>query len=448
MSKFTLSSKVENEKWTSAHTWTFISMGLGVLMSTYIYTLSYVATGWYPVTNVFLRVTLEVWPIIWYLIGIAFLSPFIDKFGRRTMFFATLILYAIGVIGIIVSGYYLTLLFSIAIAEIAAGGETNAVFASTHEMFPKMIRGKIYFLEIALINTGGFLVGLLGFISAYSTVAFQREVVGVAIVPMLIVILISRIKMPESVRWLEAKGKNEKAKEVASKYYNINSTSEIDVKNIDQDVNVKKVIKGPGFALKMLVAIFLVTASQIGFGLFILTLGPTFYPSQTTLIIAVSDGIEALSVLGLAFFVDKISRKKLVLAVYSGALLMTVLIYLLFGVWSIDLVVFWTFLIILNFFLAALYAGETTLRSEIWKTEHRSTYLGIPRVVSYLLLITSIYLTASLSLKNFTLYNIVIWVVGVAGALIWYFKGTETGKGVSIGVASGESSIEGTSGET
>ncbi|WP_278281271.1 hypothetical protein [Sulfobacillus thermosulfidooxidans] len=41
-------------------------------------------------------------------------------------------------------------------------------------------------------------------------------------------------------------------------------------------------------------------------------------------------------------------------------------------------------------------------------------------------------------MHQYMLFNLIIWAIGLSGALLWAFKGNETGKGASIESASGE----------
>ncbi|MDG6933008.1 MAG: hypothetical protein JRN26_01195 [Nitrososphaerota archaeon] len=45
---------------------------------------------------------------------------------------------------------------------------------------------------------------------------------------------------------------------------------------------------------------------------------------------------------------------------------------------------------------------------------------------------------ATITIDQYALFATIIALLGLAAAIVWYIKGIETGKDVSIGVASGE----------
>ncbi|MDG7039195.1 MAG: MFS transporter, partial [Nitrososphaerota archaeon] len=82
---------------------------------------------------------------------------------------------------------------------------------------------------------------------------------------------------------------------------------------------------------------------------------------------------------------------------------------------------------------------EDALKGEVWPTKHRGLYTAIPRVLSIGVIDTiAIYYTAGLSLSQYTLFNALIWTLGLVGAIVWWYRGNETGRGVSLTAASGE----------
>jgi hypothetical protein len=69
---------------------------------------------------------------------------------------------------------------------------------------------------------------------------------------------------------------------------------------------------------------------------------------------------------------------------------------------------------------------------------HRGTLTAIARFISIGLYIPTIYITANMSPTHYILFNAGVWLVGTLAAAAWLIWGRETGRGVSIQVASGE----------
>ncbi|MDG6931323.1 MAG: MFS transporter [Nitrososphaerota archaeon] len=423
---------VENSKWTRANTWTFISFAIGVMMQASFYSWAYLATGWYPITSPTLKYLLLIWPGIWFIVGIMFMGVISDRIGRKPAFFMTMAIYVIAAVGILLSfNYYLVLVF-IAVSQVAGGGETNVAIASIPEMFPTRVRAKVLYLVYSFVSIGPAIFAGIDFLSISSQVTFQRELVAASAIPLLAILLISRFKMPESIRWLEAKGRKKDAENAAQKYYG---------KTVSASAAVTQQAPSrqrTSIALKLLVVTLLSIANIIGFGIFVFDMGPIYFPSLTSLIIFVSDLIEAIVTIGFAFIVDRVSRKWNVFVFYLGTLVMAIIIALTVSIWSTSANIFWVILGAMNVFLALGYVAENTLKGEIWPTGRRATYTGIARTIAYVLNVPATLYLYYLSLTGFAVLNVVLWTIGIVGATIWLLKGRETGKYTSVGVASEE----------
>jgi MFS family permease len=166
-------------------------------------------------------------------------------------------------------------------------------------------------------------------------------------------------------------------------------------------------------------------------------LGPSYFPKLTAGILLVATGTGFFSGF-FGFWADRLSRKGLLLTGYLGTFIMTGVIFLTVGAWSKNTALFWILLILLNIFVNIGYLTEDALKGEVWPTQSRATYTAVVRFVSIGLYIATIYITQSFSLTGFAFFSVVVWAIGVAGALVWYVAGVETGKGVSLEVASGQ----------
>jgi hypothetical protein len=60
------------------------------------------------------------------------------------------------------------------------------------------------------------------------------------------------------------------------------------------------------------------------------------------------------------------------------------------------------------------------------------------RFVSIGAYIGTIYWTEHFTTKSLIEFNMGVWIVGLLGALLWYFGGIETGKGADIESVSGD----------
>ncbi|SHJ92053.1 Major Facilitator Superfamily protein [Alicyclobacillus tolerans] len=426
------------ERWTSTDSWLFWSFGLGMLLENYIFSLAPVATGWVKVPKVLDQLMLS-WAPIWLIIGIIIFGPIADRFGRKSTFYLTMALYAVGGIILIFAHTYVWILIALALLLLASGGEMNTIMVASHEMMPRLHRSKTMMMELNFINLGAFLLGILAVISSAwnSSETFQKSTVGVALIIVLFVLFLARTRTPESIRWLMRQGRREQAEAEAIRYYGEEQGRirlEPVQKRIEQpsDSMLKKRVS---LGLRFYVTLTTAFAGSAGFGLMTYTLAPNFFPKLTSTIILIAGATGFFSGF-FGLFGDRWSRKKLLLTGYLGTFIITVLIYFTLGAWSKSLALFIILLVILNVFVNIGYLTEDALKGEVWPTHRRGTYTAIVRFVSIGLYIPTIYISYAISLKGNMVMNIIIWAIGLTGALLWVARGIETGKGVSIEEAS------------
>lgn len=422
------------EHWTRTDTLAFVSFALGLLLENYIFSLAAIATGWVEMPK-FLQSLLLSWSPLWLIIGIAFAGPLSDHFGRKNTFYLTMFLYAIGAIGLIFSYSYALILIFLAIMLFAAGGEMNTIMVASHEMMPTKHRSKAMFMELNFINVGGLLLAIVSLSSAYGSVAFQRGMIAAAFLAVLLILFFTRTRLPESIRWLESKGKHDRALEEIKKHY---GDQEYNARQKVVESSIKNThVNSVSMFIKFFATITTAFAGAAGFGLLTYVLGPSYFKSSTAWIILVTMAAEfGIGFIGLG--ADRWSRKNLLLIGYAGTFAMTLIAYLTVGAWSKQLLLFFVLLIILNVFNGVGYLTEDTLKGEVWPTKVRGTYTAIIRFVSIGLYIVTIYLTQNYNLSQYMLFNLIVWAIGLAGAVVWFIWGNETGKATTLEIASGD----------
>ncbi|WP_222703218.1 MFS transporter [Acidianus manzaensis] len=378
-----------------------------------------IATSWVTIPKI-LESLLLAWAPLWLIIGIIFSGPLSDKLGRKKMFYVTMSLYAVGAVGIVFSYTYYLVLFFLAMLLFAAGGEMNTILVLNHEIMPSKHRSKTMFFEINFINFGGLLLAAVALLTVYSSVTFQRVMIGVTALIILGLLAYVRSRIPESIRWLAKKGELEKAESEMNKL-----VKDVEIKD---DPPIEKVIL-PSIPLTFIVLVLLAAANTIGYGLMTYVLGPYFFPSLIAMILLVANLSEFLTGLGISPFADKLSRKLLILISFAGTVFSTFLIYLLIPYWTKDLILFWILLVVLNVFTGITYLTTDTMKGEVWPTIKRGTYTALVRFVAIGSYIPTIFLTASFTIYEYTMFNIFIWSLGLIAGIVWYLKGVETGKG-------------------
>ncbi len=120
-------------------------------------------------------------------------------------------MYAIGGILLTLSINYALVLISLALLLAAAGSEMNNIMTMAHEIFPRKHRSKAMMMLMDFVALASVITAAVSFISISTTIFFGRLMAGTAVLLALIVLIFLRMKMPESVRWLEKVGKKDGA---------------------------------------------------------------------------------------------------------------------------------------------------------------------------------------------------------------------------------------------
>lgn len=421
------------ETWTATDTWSFWAFGLGMLLEAYIFGMATIATGWTHMPT-HLRSLLLSWAPLWLIIGIAVAGPLSDRLGRKNTFYLTMGLYGVGAIGIVFSYSYFLILFFLAILLFAAGGEMNTILAASHELMPAQHRGKTMMMELNFINLGGFLLAIVSLISAYNSVGFQRGMIAMTILVVLFVLFLARKHTPESIRWLEQRGDKARARAEAERYY---GTQEYQARLARQTKQQAAAAPKTSLGVRLYATITTAFAGTAGFGLMTYVLGPSYFKADTSLILLVATGVGFFSGF-LGLLGDRWSRKHMLLGGYGGTFIVTLIIYLTVPQWTKGSLLFWLLLIGLNVFVNISYLTEDTLKGEVWPTQHRGTFTALVRFISIGLYIVTIYMSQQYSLTQYMLFNLIVWAIGLSGALLWFWKGNETGQGVSVDSAFNE----------
>lgn len=418
--------------WRKVDSLAFLSFSLGIFLGAYIFGMASIATTWVKIPT-YLRSLLLAWAPLWEIIGIGLSGPLSDKIGRKHVFYITMALYGIGAIGIAFSYSYSLVLLFLAILLIGGGGEMNTILAFSQEIMPTEHRSKAMLLELNFIPLGGLVLAAISFSTLSTSINFQREMIGLTIIVVVFVLILSRRYLPESFLWLASKGKEKEAEDDAIKYYGMDGYIKRTEKKKDLD-EARDITQNKHIGLKLFATITTAFAGTTGFGLIAYVLGPTFFPSLTAVILLVSD-IAAFGIGFIGFIGERISRRHMLLWGYVFSLVLTVVIYLTIGAWTKDLILFWIFVIGLNAFIQIGYMAEDTLKSEVWATKSRGSITALVRFLGIGLYIPTIYITANYTLKQYIAFNIIVWVIGSAGAIAWFIFGKETGKGIPIEMA-------------
>jgi len=425
-----VAKNVEELSWQRTHTYSFIAFAIGLLLEGYIFGIAPIATSWYTIPKS-IEILILAWPYLWLIIGIAVYGPISDAIGRKRTFYYSMTMYVIGGILLIFSINYALVLTALTILLFAAGGEMNTIMVMAHEVFPRKSRSKSMMMLMDFVALASVLLSAVSFLSFSSTTLFSREMTGIIVLITVLALFLARYKMPESIRWLEKKGKKDEALQQIQKYFG----QEANVSVASKSVDIKQ--KAVPIWFKELVTTLVAFANAAGYGLLTYALAPLYFPNLLPYIFLIA-GVAGFAggFLGLAG--DRLSRKWLLFGSSLGVFIITLVIWATIPVWTKVLALFWGLLIILNVIVQWDYMTEDTLKGELWPTGHRGKLTALARVLSIGAYIPLLYISSNFTINQFILMNVLVWLVGLVAATAWLIWGYETGKGVSIGVASGE----------
>jgi MFS family permease len=383
----------------------FLTFSLGMMLTSFIFTLSPLVTQWYRLGINYLTLMVA-WAPLWMTIG-AFTSARIsDILGRKKSYYFNLAFLAVGDLIFAVFRNVNATFAGLAFLIIGAGGEYSSIMSSTHEVFESSSRGTAMLLELNFINVGGAVAALSLLILGDRPVSVQRESISIIMTLMLIAVLASRPSVKESRVWKAVKERG-------------------------------STMSGPSIRFRLAVITITSLAEVVGFNLMVSALGPYFFPRYTSLLIFLGNATEAFVGIS-AIFLDRFSRRiVLALAAIGGTAVFT-FIYLTSALWVHNIISLLIPFIVYNGFISILYMTVNTLNGELWPTGLRATYTAL---VSSITIGALVPLELLLPRLGFTIYMDVAmgtWTCGSVAALSWLKWGTETGKGMDVLEASGE----------
>ena len=193
--------------------------------------------------------------------GNFFMGLLTDKIGRKKIFLMTMVIYGSGIIVISLSYTFLPLIIGLMLAEFGVGGEEIPSLSLVSEDSPISQRAMWLTIISDFDNIGSALIAGLFVVIVNS---FLDRLVLISAASVLIVIMIfSRIALPESFKWQELHGQKEKSEKTRKELY-------IDSNGTD--------IKKPTYRLSLFVLMAMAISQYTTFGLMAYIIGPYEFP--------------------------------------------------------------------------------------------------------------------------------------------------------------------------
>lgn len=437
--------RLDRLRWSRFHTTIVAVLGIGWLLDAF--EVNVVGSVLGVIQSVFhLTDTEAAWVVSIWLVGImvgAFGFGYLtDRFGRKRLFIVTLLLYSTCTILTALSPSYPFLMLFRFFTAIGVGAEYTAINSAISEFVPARSRGRINALVMNFWPVGAMLAALVNlfFINLFAASVGWRIGFAVGAIAAIFVVWMRR-SLPESPRWLLAKGRRAEAEEVMRE---IEARAGQPAGEEVVSIMIDKAAPRPFFSQiaelltrypwRVLLGCLLDLSEAFGFyGMFtFLTLAvlpevnipvlqvPWFYFLGN--VGALAGGLIMVTV------IDHVGRKITVPSFYVFAAVSAVLLAPATFTHN-GLLVLLAFMLA-NFFATGAWTSAYPTFSEIFPTHLRSTGIGLSVAVGRIgaiasgpLLIWIAHSSGGISAALVTLG--VLWLVGAIAMIPWYFRGVE-----------------------
>lgn len=140
-----------------------------------------------------------------------------DRIGRRSVFALTLLVYGLATGASALAGGLAVLIALRFVVGLGLGAELPVASTLVSEFAPRRIRGRVIVWLEAFWAIGWILAALIGTLVAASGPTGWRWALAIGMVPALYSLVI-RVGMPESVRFLESRGRHAEAEQVVRQF--------------------------------------------------------------------------------------------------------------------------------------------------------------------------------------------------------------------------------------
>ncbi|WP_295651688.1 MFS transporter [uncultured Dietzia sp.] len=150
-------------------------------------------------------------------LGAAFGGLLADRIGRRQVFAATLLVYGIATGAAALSTGIAMLIVLRFIVGLGLGAELPVASTLVSEFAPRKIRGRVVVILEGFWAVGWIMAAVIGYFVVPASDAGWRWALAIGLVPAAYALVV-RFGLPESVRYLESKGRHAEAEDVVREF--------------------------------------------------------------------------------------------------------------------------------------------------------------------------------------------------------------------------------------
>lgn len=376
------------------------------------------------------------------MFGSGFSGKLTDRFGRRKAIMSAALLFCIGGLGTALAPTMEYMVAFRIVLGLAVGCSTTIVPLYLSELAPKESRGALSSLNQLMITIGILISYLINY--AFSDTGAWRWMLGLGLVPS-IALLIGIFFMPESPRWLLAKGKEEKARAVLNKMRG--------EKRVEQEITeIKNAEQQDKGGLKELFEPWVRPALIAGLGLaflqqFIGTNTIIYYAPKTFTNVGFEDSAAILGTVGIGTvnvlmtlvairMIDRIGRKPLLLVGNAGMVISLIVLSAANIYFGDTTGAAWTTVICLGVFIVVFAVSwgpiVWVMLPELFPLHVRGIGTGVSTFMLHAgNLIVTLSFPPLLEVMGISYLFLCYAAIGIAAFLFVFFKVTET-KGKSL----------------
>ena len=350
-------------------------------------------------------------------VGNVLLGILSDLFGRRRMFFLSMLFYASGMIIIGFSYSVIPLIVGLVLAEFGVGGQEPSTLSLVAENTAPEKRPFWLTITTNMNNIGS---ALIAFIFIFNTGTETARILLIAIsIAMVVIIIISMMYTPESYIW-ERKKSNSRW---------VSDKNELGIGNEGEVAPMNN----PVFSYLFLVTIGI--SQYLTFGLMAYVLAPVEFSGATldAEIIFVALLGASLSGFLAARLISRETKNYTVISFFYGTV--TTLVMLLLYPYLYNMYIFMPLLFLNMTASEFAWASRSVLEPQVVGTEMRSTFIGLVRMGPMIAYPIFTVISYSLTIQQFISVNLLLWDIGLAASVIWYVYGIEVArKNIDYGI--------------
>jgi hypothetical protein len=354
------------------------------------------------------------------MLGAVALGRLGDVVGRRLGLITSLAIYTAGALWFALAYWAGALDLAVAVLSTSlinfgVGGEVGPAYAALAEFSPPCRRGAALMLATNFWNIGAAVIAALALQYAElaadpRTAVFYTFLTAVALAAL---VLVARLHIPESPRWLAARGREAEAKALVEKY---------GVEPPPREE--RRPLSGYWGRVAVFAAAFTAQLLTYNIAAYYLPYAPGFaYGAELApLNVAVANAGAAVGAFLLLPIIDRSRRLAFLSAFVGGLATAGALAAVHGGAAQLHLAVLFLNLV----FSEWAWAAVSVLEAELFPTAVRSTAVGIVTASAWLINAAAVFTEGVLGAGPFFALLTALWALGAAVAALWYAKGVES----------------------